>query len=125
MVTDSKTLFVACANSTTLSVFDVNGKALETINCALYPGAPSGNTPNSLSLTPDGQMLFVANADANNIRVFNVTEPGKAKPLGFIPAGWYPTSVRYNAKDKRLYIANGKGTTPKANPQGPRPDVPS
>jgi DNA-binding beta-propeller fold protein YncE len=119
---DGKILFVACANSTKVSVLDAtNGKGLETIACSLYPNAPSGNTPNSLALTPDGQMLFVANADANNIAVFNVSEPGKAKPLGFIPVGWYPTSVRYSPTDKRLYVANGKGTTPKANVQGPQP----
>jgi hypothetical protein len=68
-------------------------------------------------------MLFVANADANNLAVFKVG--GKeAQPLGFIPTGWYPTSVRYNARDKRLYVANGKGTTPLANPQGPQPGLP-
>ena len=120
-----RTLFVACANSTQVSVFDTEtGKALETIGCSLYPKAPAGNTPNSLSLTPDGQMLFVANADANNVAVFNVTEPGKAKPLGFIPVGWYPTSVRFNAADRRLYVANGKGATPRANPHGPNPLAP-
>jgi DNA-binding beta-propeller fold protein YncE len=120
-----KTLFVACANSTRVSVFDTaSGRALETILCALYPSAPAGNTPNSLCLTPDGQMLFVANADANNVAVFNVTEPGQAKPLGFIPVGWYPTSVRYNPADQRLYVANAKGTTPKANPKGPNPLAP-
>jgi sugar lactone lactonase YvrE len=120
---DGKTLFVACSNSTKVSVLDVsaNGKALETIHCALYPNAPSGNTPNSLSLSPDGQMLFVANADANNLAVINVAETGKAVPLGFIPVGWYPTSVRYNPADKRLYVANGKGLTSRANPQGPDP----
>jgi DNA-binding beta-propeller fold protein YncE len=122
---DGKALFVACANSTQVSVLDAahNGDTLETINCALYPGAPSGNTPNSLCLTPDGEMLFVANADANNVAVFKVTEPGKSQPLGFIPVGWYPTSVRYNPQDKRLYVANGKGLTSRANPQGPGPDV--
>ncbi len=119
-----KTLFVACANSTKVSVLDTaTGKALETITCALYPTAPSGNTPNSLCLTPDGQVLCVANADANNVAVFNVSTPGHAKPLGFIPVGWYPTSVRYNPADKRLYVANGKGTTPLANPQGPNPNL--
>ncbi len=66
-------------------------------------------------------MLFVANADANNLSVFNVAERGKAKSLGFIPVGWYPTSVRYNPKTKRLYVANGKGITSRANPQGPNP----
>jgi DNA-binding beta-propeller fold protein YncE len=120
---DGKTLFVACANSTRVCVLDVSadGKALETINCALYPTAPSGNTPSSLCLTPDGQMLFVANADANNLSVFNVSERGKAKGLGFIPSGWYPTSVRYNPTNTRLYVANGKGLTSRANPQGPGP----
>src|SRR5579883_2189044 len=118
-----KALFVACANSTKVSVLDVTGKTLETISCALYPNGLSGNTPNSLCLTPDGQVLCVANADANNLAVFNVSTPGQAKPLGFIPAGWYPTSVRYNAADKRLYVANGKGTTPLANPQGPNPNL--
>jgi DNA-binding beta-propeller fold protein YncE len=123
---DGKTLYVACANSTRVSVLDAEGgKGLETINCALYPKAPSGNTPNSLALTPDGQLLFVANADANTVAVFNVSVPGKARPLGFIPTGMYPTSVRFNPADKRLYIANGRGTTPHANPKGPNPLVPA
>src|SRR5207244_11511754 len=108
---DGKTLFVACANSTKVTVIDAgSGKPLETICCSLYPNAPAGNTPSSLSLTPDGQLLFIANADANNLAVFNVAEPGKAKPLGFIPVGWYPTCVRFNSANKRLYVTNGKGT---------------
>jgi YVTN family beta-propeller protein len=122
---DGKTLFVACANSTKVSVIDAaTGKALETISCALYPAVPKGNTPNSLCLTPDSKMLFVANADNNNVAVFNVAEPGRARPLGFIPAGWYPTAVRYNLADKHLYVANGKGGSSFANPQGPQPTVP-
>jgi DNA-binding beta-propeller fold protein YncE len=120
---DGKTLFVSCANSTAVSVLDVsrNGKQLETINCALYPTAPSGNTPSSLNLTPDGKLLFVANADNNNVAVFNVEKPGDAKPMGFIPTGWYPTSVRYNPADNKLYVANGKGLSSRPNPMGPSP----
>ncbi|HMC66069.1 MAG: hypothetical protein E6K70_07310 [Planctomycetota bacterium] len=122
---DGKTLYVACANSTKVSVIDIaEGKTRETIACSLYPNAPAGNTPNSLSLTPDGELLFVANADANNISVFRVSGKEPARPLGFIPAGWYPTSVRYNPEDKHLYVTNGRGTTPKANPQGPNPLLP-
>jgi DNA-binding beta-propeller fold protein YncE len=119
---DGKTLFVACANSTKVSVLDTSsGKSLQTLAASLYPVAPAGNTPNSLSLTPDGKLLFVANADVNNLAVFNVEERGHGKPMGFIPVGWYPTSVRYNAADKRLYVANGKGVSPKANRHGPNP----
>jgi DNA-binding beta-propeller fold protein YncE len=117
-------LYVACANSTRVSVLDpATGKGLQTINCALYPNAPNGNTPNSLTMTPDGEMLFVANADANNLSVFNSTDRAKAVSLGFIPTGWYPTSVRYNAQTKSLYVANGKGMSSKANRNGPNPAV--
>jgi YVTN family beta-propeller protein len=118
-------LYVACANSTKVSVIDpATGKPVQTINCALYPNAPNGNTPNSLTMTPDGELLFVANADANNLSVLNITDRTKAVSLGFIPTGWYPTSVRYNAQDKSLYIANGKGMSSKANRNGPNPKVP-
>ncbi len=120
-----KTLFVACSNSTRVSVLDLKeGKPLETINCALYANAPNGNTPNSLCLTPDGKILFVANADNNNLAVFNVEKPGDAKPLGFIPVGMYPTSVRYDAATKRILVANGRGVSVKANPKGPDPTLP-
>jgi DNA-binding beta-propeller fold protein YncE len=118
-------LYVACANSTKVSVIDpATGTGLQTIFCSLYPQAPKGNTPNSLALTPDGEMLFVANADANNLAVFNVTNRAKAVPLGFIPTGWYPTSVRFNKLDRRLYFANGKGLVSKPNASGPNPYAP-
>ena len=119
---DGDELYVACANSTLVSVIDTKtGKPLQTINCALYPQAPNGNTPNSMTITPDGEMLFVANADANNIAVFNVKNAKAAVPLGFIPTGWYPTSVRYHEPSKRLLVANGKGMYSKPNPAGPSP----
>jgi YVTN family beta-propeller protein len=122
---DGKRLYVSCANSNKVSVLDAaTGKPRETLSCALYPNAPNGSTPNSLALTPDGKTLFVANADANNIAVFSVDDDDPAKPQGFIPTGWYPTSVRFNSKDKRIYFANGKGESSKANVQGPNPLAP-
>ncbi|HXT60245.1 MAG TPA: alkaline phosphatase family protein, partial [Pirellulales bacterium] len=119
---DGKRLFVACANSNTVSVLDTrSGLALETISSSLHPHAPNGSAPNSLALTPDGKVLLIANADNNNVAMFNVSEPGHGRSMGFLPAGWYPTSVRYSALDKRIYIANGKGLISQANPQGPDP----
>ncbi|MHB1426829.1 MAG: bifunctional YncE family protein/alkaline phosphatase family protein [Gemmataceae bacterium] len=125
LTSDGKTLYVSCSNSTRVCVLDVtaDGKALQTINCALHPNAPSGNTPSSLCLSSDGELLFVANADANNIAVFQIAKRGQAQPLGFIPTGWYPTCVRFDAKAKKLYVANGKGLTSRANPQGPNPSL--
>src|SRR6185503_14673959 len=85
------------------------------------PNAPPGSTPNSLALSPDEDTLFVANANINCIAVFNVSEVGKSRSLGFIPVGWYPTSVRVTPDGKRLLVANGKGLISKSNRNGPQP----
>src|SRR5262249_15279520 len=92
--------------------------------CSLHPTSLPGNTPCSIAVIPESHMLFVCNADANNVAVFNYANPAKPDPLGFIPAGWYPTAVRFNPVDQRIYVANARGTTPLANPQGPRPTDP-
>ncbi len=85
-------LYVANANRNTVSVFETGeGKPVETIGTAIDPKAPPGSTPSSLALTPDGEILFVANANTNDVAVVNVKDLGGSKPLGFIPAGWYPT----------------------------------
>ncbi|MFO0958558.1 MAG: bifunctional YncE family protein/alkaline phosphatase family protein [Isosphaeraceae bacterium] len=119
-----KVLYVANANRNTVSVIDPEaGRAVETIGTAIHPQAPSGSTPNALALSPDESLLFVANANTNSVAAFNVAEPGKSLPLGFIPAGWYPTSVRVSKDGKALWIANGKGTTSKPNREGPTPGV--
>ena len=117
-----KTLFVANANRNTVTVFDTQtGKPVETLSAALYPAALSGSTPNSLALTPDEKTLFVANADNNNLAVFDVTTPGHSHSLGFIPVGWYPTSVRVTPDSKHLLVSDGKGIISLANPNGPQP----
>ena len=64
-------------------------------------------------------MLFVANANTNHVTVVNVKDPGGSGPLGFIPAGWYPTSVALARDGKTIYVANGKGTSSRANRDGP------
>lgn len=118
-------LYVACSNSTKVAAIDTStGRTMEVIDCALYPGVPSGNTPQSVSLNADGTMLAVANADANNIAIFDVSEAGHARSTGFVPAGWYPTSVRF-LPDGSLVYANGKGVMPRSNRHGPNPLVSS
>jgi hypothetical protein len=97
------------------------GQVLEVINTALYPQAPNGSTPDSLALSPDGKTLLIANADNNNLAVVDVSRRGKSRSLGFIPVGWYPTSVRWDAAGQQIYVANGKGMASRANPHGPCP----
>jgi DNA-binding beta-propeller fold protein YncE len=122
LTASGRTLFVANANRNTVTVFDTGtGKALETLSASLYANWPSGSTPNSLALTPDEKTLFVANADNNNVAVFDVSQPGHSHSLGFIPVGWYPTSVRVTPDGRHLLVSNGKGVISMANPNGPQP----
>lgn len=115
-------LYVANANRNTVSVFDTKaGKAVEVVGTAIDPKAPAGCTPSSLALSPDESVLFVANANTNDLAVVNVKELGASTPLGFIPTGWYPTSVRIARDGKTIWVTNGKGTTSKANRDGPNP----
>jgi YVTN family beta-propeller protein len=115
-------VFVANANVNTVSVIDTAGlRVTETLNTALYPDAPEGSTPNSVSLSPDGERLYVANADNNSLAVFDVRDVGESKALGFIPVGWYPTSVRVMSDGKTLFVADGKGLSSLPNPKGANP----
>ena len=114
-------LFVANANRNTVTVMDtMKGKTIETLYASFSPALCQVRTPNSLALSPDESTLFVANACNNNVAVFDVSIVGKSRSLGFIPVGWYPTSVRVTPDGKHLLVANGKGLISKANPNGPR-----
>jgi DNA-binding beta-propeller fold protein YncE len=120
MSRNGQTLFVANALDNSVTVADArSGKVLEVLNAALYPDAPNGSTTNSLALSPDEKKLYVANADNNCLAVFDVSKPGESHSLGFIPTGWYPTSVR--ATGTKILVANGKGFASQANPDGPQP----
>ncbi|HTS44151.1 MAG TPA: bifunctional YncE family protein/alkaline phosphatase family protein [Puia sp.] len=120
LTSDEHYLFVANANDNSVSVVDLQkGKLIETLNAALYPDAPSGSTTNALALSEDEKTLYVANADNNCLAVFDVSNPGNCSSKGFIPVGWYPTSVK--VVDKKIFVANGKGFSSMANPYGPDP----
>ncbi len=121
-----KVLYVANANRNSVSVIDtVAAKAIETIGTAIDPGAPAGSTPSALALSADESILLVANANTNSLAVVNVKEPGASTPLGFIPTGWYPTSVRFARNGKAIFVANGKGQGSRANRDGPNPVDPA
>ena len=117
---NGKHLFVANANDNSVSVIDTKTrKVLEVISTALYPTKLTGSTTNALALSPDEKTLYIANADNNCLAVFNVSVPGKSSSKGFIPTGWYPTSVK--VLGSKILVANGKGFSSLPNPAGPQP----
>ncbi len=112
--------YVCNGNENSVSVIDLDKNAvIETLNSALYPDAPNGSTPNGLALSADEKTLYIANATNNCLAVFDVSKQGMSKAEGFIPVGWYPTNVKVIGKN--IWVANGKGFTSMANPNGPNP----
>jgi len=113
-------LYVANANDNSVSVVSTKtNKIIETISASLYPTKLTGSTTNGLALSADEKTLYIANADNNCLAVFDVSIPGNSKSRGFIPVGWYPTNVK--VLGDKIIVANGKGFTSMANPQGPQP----
>jgi YVTN family beta-propeller protein len=109
-------LLVACASSNAVHVIDTSrGTVQEVISTALFPQAPEGSTPDALCIEPDGETLFVANADNNCVAVIDIETPRKSQLKGFIPTGWYPTSIAITPNGKQLLIGVGKGNFTQTN----------
>ncbi|RMD93974.1 MAG: hypothetical protein D6814_15005, partial [Calditrichaeota bacterium] len=120
---DGSLLFVACSNTDEVWVIRTQSDAVvDTISLHPYAGAPYGSTPNGLALTPDGHWLLVANADNNDVAVIDVSQAGQNEVKGLIPVGWYPTAVVVSRDGKKVFVANGKGLSSRANPKGPNPN---
>jgi YVTN family beta-propeller protein len=113
-------MYVANANDNTVSVVNtLSNKVVETISTTLYATQLTGSTTNGLALSSDEKTLYIANADNNCLAVFDVSKTGASQSQGFIPVGWYPTSVK--VLGSKVLVANGKGNTSMPNPKGPQP----
>jgi YVTN family beta-propeller protein len=103
-------LFVACANADAVFVIDTKTEMVaERIATTISPQAPEGATPNALALDPKRHILYVANADNNDIAVVDISHSGFSKVAGFIPAAWYPSALAIAPDGSKLYVGNGKG----------------
>lgn len=99
-------LFVSCSSSDTVSVIDTLTDAVTAtilVRPAAQRGLPGAN-PLGLHPSDDGKTLFVALSDLNAIAVIDVE---KERLMGFIPTGWYPTSVV--PVPSGLMVASAKG----------------
>jgi YVTN family beta-propeller protein len=135
MATDGVFLFVANANSDTVSVIDTKtDSVVETIDCKPEAKLPFGTGSNAVALNPVGSMLYVANGTGNCVAVVRLGRkattaadaPERSAVAGLIPTGWYPGAVRVSADGKRLFVANVKGhgslQPRKIDPKAKKPD---
>ncbi|MBV8894863.1 MAG: hypothetical protein JO051_00005, partial [Acidobacteriaceae bacterium] len=76
----------------------------------------SGHNTNSVTLSPDGNTLYVAQGNTNDVAVVDLAQGSEyGKVTGLIPTGWYPTSITFSSDGKYMYIVNAKSIT------GPNP----
>lgn len=120
MTHDGRYLFVAESGTNAVSVIDTHdNQVIEKYNSSVVPDSPEGSTPNALALSDDENRLYIADANNNCLAVFDVSTPGNGRSIGFIPTGWYPTSVQ--VWGHKIWVTNGKGFKSGANPHGPNP----
>jgi len=113
---NGKYLLVANAGSDTVSVVGTRSdKIVETIWARQNPADLFGAQPDALAFDKFGKMLFVCNGTQNAVAVFQF-QPGTSKLLGLIPAGWFPSAIAFDARNKKLCVANLKDIATKMEP---------
>jgi YVTN family beta-propeller protein len=107
---DGNRLYVANANSDTVTVIDTRSKSVrETILIRPDPTLPFGSESDGLALSSDGTTLFVASAGNNAVAVVQLPNARHTNSLvqGFFPTDWYPGAVVVDGSF--AYVANVKG----------------
>ncbi len=112
------TLYVTLSNTDFDSVlaFDLRpGQVGYRFHATLKSSLESdrGSVPQSVALSPDGKLLFVACASLDAVAVFDTHAAGpEVAPLGFIPTEWYPSALAIVGNDLLIATAKGEGSGP-------------
>jgi len=103
-------LYVTNAYSDSLSVVDLNtDRVVRTIALNVpIAGGVFGAGPNSVAVTSDGR-AYVALGQANAVAVINLQGRDANPVIGYIPTGYFPTSIAYDKEQKQLIVADDKG----------------
>ena len=112
-------LYVANSGSDTISTIDIATSKVDStvlIRPAEMRGIPSCS-PLSIDIDQASNTAYVALADMNAVAVVDL----KSRKLsGYVPVGWYPTSVKI--ANSKLFVTNAKGVVarnPNSTNQGP------
>ncbi len=110
MTISGSDLYVANAYSDSLSVVDLKtGEVVRTINLSVpIAGGVFGSGPNGVAVAGDSR-AFVTLGQANAIAVVNLSGRDAHPVIGYIPTGYFPTSISYDAAHRQLVVADDKG----------------
>jgi YVTN family beta-propeller protein len=110
MTISGSDLYVANAYSDSLSIIDLNrDEVVRTIDLSV-PIAKGvfGSGPNGVAVTDDGR-AYVTLGQANAVAAINLQGRDAHPVLGYIPTGYFPTSISYDKVQKQLVVADDKG----------------
>ncbi len=123
---DEKLLFVTLSNVDQVAVISTAAKTFVKMPFAIPFAYLSttmrnqespGTVPIALAQSSDGKRLFVADASANSVAIFETSKLQEGVPLdanfsalGFIPTDWYPTALAVQGDDLLIATAKGQGT---------------
>ena len=87
----------------TVSIVDLETQNVVTV--------PTGNGPNAVAVSPDGAKIFVADADTDDLTVFDVNNPASVRRISLSPfpgarPGSSPNALTFSPDGSRLYVAN-------------------
>ncbi len=115
MTVDGNNIYVVNQNSDAVYVIDAATNKLQKKIDVTAKHISYGAVPTSCAV--DGERLYVSEATMNAVAVLNKMN---GRLLGYIPAGWYPTTVLVHAGNVITISAKGiRGRRP--NPDGPQP----
>jgi len=104
--------YVSNGNNDSISILEPRTlKEVTRVSLSVLDGMDGhikGVQPVGLAISPDGTRLYAAAAGINAIAVLRLRGMD-AKVLGFIPVGWWPSSVQTSRDGRTLFVANAKG----------------
>ena len=108
VVAGSRWVYVSNATNDTVSVIDASSGAIAAQVDLDVPGLERlrGVIPFGLALSPDEARLYVACAGLNAVAVIDTA---RRVVEGYIPAGWFTTSVAVARDGRTLFVSSAKG----------------
>ncbi len=85
-------IFVANTNSDSISIIDASNRRMLTEWIRPFEHAPFGSSPNGLAMTSQNDLIVSLGAN-NAVAVYKWSPRADLAFEGFIPTGWYPSSV--------------------------------
>lgn len=106
---DGSTLLVTGTDSDNLAVVPLVAGLPRTpttipVSVIARPATTLGSSPNAVAT--DGKTAYVALAGDNALAVVDLATKAVR---GYLPTGWYPTSIAIGPKDGKLYTVSAKG----------------